>query len=155
MIVCELSPDLLGWTEHIHLDGNLYYWHDEERIATTDDIEQPGMPFSVVAYVVNLRERLVRARKMLCIELTGTEHAIVRGVGGDKEPEICFIDLERGLYIEPIFGRINKQSIELAYESKTEKFWKRIEAFPMHLKRLPADANAEFLGALSFGASGQ
>ncbi|KAF9812763.1 hypothetical protein IEO21_06013 [Rhodonia placenta] len=146
-------PDLLGWTEHIHLDGNLYYWHDEERIATTDDIEQPGMPFSVVAYVVNLRERLVRARKMLCIELTGTEHAIVRGVGGDKEPEICFIDLERGLYIEPIFGRINKQSIELAYESKTEKFWKRIEAFPMHLKRLPADANAEFLGALSFGAS--
>jgi hypothetical protein len=40
-------------------------------------------------------------------------------------------------------------------EEKTEKFWAALEAYPMHLTRLPKNIDVDFLGALSFGASGK
>ena len=40
-------------------------------------------------------------------------------------------------------------------EERTEKFWAALEAYPMHLQSIPRDIEVDFLGALSFGASGE
>lgn len=40
-------------------------------------------------------------------------------------------------------------------EERTEKFWSALEAYPMHLQSIPMDIEVDFLGALSFGASGE
>ena len=39
-------------------------------------------------------------------------------------------------------------------ECKTENFWDALLNFPMHLIKVPRDIEVDFLGALSFGASG-
>lgn len=39
-------------------------------------------------------------------------------------------------------------------EYKTQKFWEAIQGFPMHLKVVPRDIGIDFLGALSYGATG-
>jgi len=154
--------DLIGWTEFVHLDGSSYYWHDDKRIITPDDIHKPGLASAIICYVNDTRHKMEAAGAILHGYFKGWEETVVKGVGGEAQPEIYYLDHYRGWFIEPvphdktrlISSRLADQTpFDIAYEQRTERYWKEVEAFPMHLTKLPTYAEEEFLGALAYGAS--
>lgn len=43
---------------------------------------------------------------------------------------------------------------DILIENRTQRFWAEVEAYPMHIARLPFNADVDFLGALSYGSNG-
>ena len=64
---------------------------------------------------------------------------------------VCRIPLAR------IHSALTKliSATHLEIECKTANFWHALRDFPMHLKAVPRNIDIDFLGALSFGASGE
>ncbi|OBZ70282.1 hypothetical protein A0H81_09799 [Grifola frondosa] len=75
-------------------------------------------------------------------------------------PKAYFLNCRSGYYVEVVRKESRPSgtgeagaTYEVNVEEKTERYWQTLETFPMHLVRVPYRAEAEFLGALSYGAS--
>ncbi|CCL99557.1 uncharacterized protein FIBRA_01575 [Fibroporia radiculosa] len=155
------ASELNGWHEVIHLDGSLYYWHQDLRIVTTDNIKESGRPSAIIKHAADLKAELDQAGAKSKGIVRGQEDVVVCGVDGKpgSEPEALLLDHRRGWYIERVWctatdsAGVQSRTPEVAYEQRTEQYWRMLERFPMHLTSLPTEVEAEFFGALVFGSS--
>ncbi|KAI0941081.1 hypothetical protein AcV7_002728 [Taiwanofungus camphoratus] len=167
--VIENGIKSYDWMEMLHLDGSIYYWDQKRRVVTPDDIRQSDIRNALVMAVNNLRLHMYYSGQAPGKYMTGEEDLIVKGAGIPSGPTMFFLNHEKCWYIEPIWrgtldimqefsfpsGGIRKtyRPFDLRLEERTGRYWSELESFPMHLPRLSSVAEAEFLGALTYGAN--
>ncbi|THG94799.1 hypothetical protein EW026_g6743 [Hermanssonia centrifuga] len=140
-----------GWMCFAHLDGTVYYYDTRRRIVTPEDINEPAIYTKYTAAIERFTAETNNIPGFQAVSAWQT--LVVKGLDDPTGPTTYIMDYENGLYIEIVFKDPSNKHIHTEY--KTEKFWNAINAFPMHLIRVPKDIDVDFLGALSFGASGK
>ncbi|KAI0782564.1 hypothetical protein C8Q75DRAFT_737530 [Abortiporus biennis] len=140
-----------NWAKIIHLDGSFYNFDTSSRLITPHNIWDFNTSQRINHLFHDEYKKIREYGPSGTLDMVLPKHCwlVIRDV--DKfQPTVFWLDVENSSVIEiPLKG----SGIDIVIEHKTERFWEEIERYPMHLGRLPRDAEGEFLSALSYGAS--
>lgn len=161
----------------MHLDGGFYNVFVDSNMVpwavTPDNVNDPAILRKFHEAVQDVRQRLKKAKITIPGPyLNGREVLVVKQLTELKGPCVFYMCYDRGMYLElfpkgyPEKGQIAVSVVrgdttvadhftDILIEHKTERFWTEVAAYPMHLIRLPINAEVDFLTALSFGANGR
>jgi len=146
----------------VHLNGGVYFYNKDLRVATTQNIHDSKSQKTVL----EARDEVVEAVEKSggwqnfpndCEILVSLEGAQIRGRMHSWREGICYMPSNDGGDISLSFALeiLLTFHIDSGAKPDTRKAaWHCVSLFPMHHQALPLNSEVDFLNALTYGANG-